>query len=319
MDRPRLLLVPGLALSELDWRIKPQLEEWADVASFDAPGVGGEPERGRFDQEVLVERGLAELERLAWDRLFVVGDEIGATIALLIAAERPDAVLGIALGHPCLSLDRKRERAAVTREMGEALTQVIRTDFRTHARHLTQLTQGAYDDELAERLHGARAAGGGRALHAQPPARGPTRRRARLSLAQRPAPARRARWLSDVDEGGVPGCRCGPPRRQDDIASGQAQREPGACPHPALVLSRRPGGLKTTKIKTAQLLIARCARSAMLCRLSLGLIATVSVNAQRAFATTTRESRPTRPASAAHATSSRSAAELAACETPAKS
>src|SRR5918996_1065855 len=138
MDRPRLLLVPGLALSELDWRIKPQLEEWADVASFDAPGVGGEPERGRFDQEVLVERGLAELERLAWDRLFVVGDEIGATIALLIAAERPDAVLGIALGHPCLSLDRKRERAAVTREMGEALTQVIRTDFRTHARHLTQ-------------------------------------------------------------------------------------------------------------------------------------------------------------------------------------
>ena len=36
--RPRILLVPHF--SELDWRIKPLLEEWAHVASFDAPGVG---------------------------------------------------------------------------------------------------------------------------------------------------------------------------------------------------------------------------------------------------------------------------------------
>jgi hypothetical protein len=38
MRRPRILLVPHF--SELDWRIKPLLEEWAQVASFDAPGVG---------------------------------------------------------------------------------------------------------------------------------------------------------------------------------------------------------------------------------------------------------------------------------------
>jgi pimeloyl-ACP methyl ester carboxylesterase len=151
MDRPRLLLVPGLALSELDWRIKPELEEWAEVASFDAPGVGDEPDRGRYDHGALVERGLAELESRGWGRTFVVGDDIGATIALLIATKRPDVVQGVVLGHPCLSLDRTRDRAAVTREMGEALTQVIRTDYRTHARHLSQLTQGAYDDEFAER------------------------------------------------------------------------------------------------------------------------------------------------------------------------
>ena len=46
MRRPRILLVPHF--SELDWRIKPLLEEWAQVASFDAPGVGDEPTPDAF-------------------------------------------------------------------------------------------------------------------------------------------------------------------------------------------------------------------------------------------------------------------------------
>jgi hypothetical protein len=38
--KPRLLLVP--AFTELQWMIKPELEEWADVAAYDPPGVGKE-------------------------------------------------------------------------------------------------------------------------------------------------------------------------------------------------------------------------------------------------------------------------------------
>ena len=41
MDRPRVLLVP--TLTEVEWKIRPLIEEWAEVASFDAPGVGDEP------------------------------------------------------------------------------------------------------------------------------------------------------------------------------------------------------------------------------------------------------------------------------------
>ena len=37
----RILLVPSL--TELEWPIRPLIEEWAEVASFDAPGVGDEP------------------------------------------------------------------------------------------------------------------------------------------------------------------------------------------------------------------------------------------------------------------------------------
>ena len=43
MTRPQLLLIPGY--SELEWVVQPELEEWAEVAVFDAPGVGGEPPR----------------------------------------------------------------------------------------------------------------------------------------------------------------------------------------------------------------------------------------------------------------------------------
>ena len=43
MARPRLFLV--CEFTELQWAIKPQLEEWADVVSYDLPGVGTEPGR----------------------------------------------------------------------------------------------------------------------------------------------------------------------------------------------------------------------------------------------------------------------------------
>jgi hypothetical protein len=35
LTRPRLLLVP--LITELEWVIRPRLEEWAEVATFDVP------------------------------------------------------------------------------------------------------------------------------------------------------------------------------------------------------------------------------------------------------------------------------------------
>src|SRR5206468_4692610 len=76
MSRPRLLLVP--LLTELEWDpIRPQLEEWAEVASFDVPGVGEEPAAPTLDRETMVQRGLVELERRGWDRCVVAADGMG--------------------------------------------------------------------------------------------------------------------------------------------------------------------------------------------------------------------------------------------------
>jgi pimeloyl-ACP methyl ester carboxylesterase len=137
-------------MTELEWRIKPLLEEWADVASYDAPGVGDEPPPEEFTADAVVDRGLAELDRLGWDRYVVVGDEFGTLNAATLAAARPAQVAGIALGHACLTLDRDGDRQAVNAEVMGAFEGLARLDYRTYVRHLTQVTQGAYDDEFAE-------------------------------------------------------------------------------------------------------------------------------------------------------------------------
>jgi pimeloyl-ACP methyl ester carboxylesterase len=146
MERPRLLLVPSI--TELEWRIRPALEEWAEVASFDPPGVGSEPPSDKQLTEAVCVRGLAEIDRRGWDSCFVAADEFGTAAAARLAATRPEAVSGLALGHACLSY----EANVVKGEIMGALTQLAEADYRTYARHLTQATRGAYDDELVERF-----------------------------------------------------------------------------------------------------------------------------------------------------------------------
>jgi pimeloyl-ACP methyl ester carboxylesterase len=149
VPRPRILLVPHL--SELDWRIKPLLEEWAQVASFDAPGVGDEPPPDAFTTEAVVERGVAELDRRGWDHCVVVGDELGARIAVHLAAAVPARLDALALGHACVKFRRQGERPTVSPEVWAAMVQMARTDYRSYARMLTHFSQGAYDDELVDR------------------------------------------------------------------------------------------------------------------------------------------------------------------------
>lgn len=147
MARPRILLVP--TLTEVEWRIKPLLEEWAEVASYDAPGVGDEP-AGELSQQAIVDRGVAEIERRNWDRCVVVGDEAGAPQAVRVAAARPENVAALALGHAALSFETDGSRAPINGEVTAALAKVARTDYRSYVRALTQVTQQAYDDEFAE-------------------------------------------------------------------------------------------------------------------------------------------------------------------------
>lgn len=147
--RHRLLLVPQL--TELEWKIKPLLESWAEVASFDAPGVGGEEPADEFGPSAVAERGLTELERRGWDRCVVVADEFGILAAVRLARARPGAIQALALGHAALSNEMAGDRPVIEREMQAAMAQLIETDYRTWVRHLTQISQEAYDDDLVQR------------------------------------------------------------------------------------------------------------------------------------------------------------------------
>jgi hypothetical protein len=167
VSRPRLLLVPFV--TALEWeRISPLLEQWAEIATFDPPGVGGEPlppELDRHDtgwdgvenplgvwRRATAARGLAEVESRGWERYFVVTDSYGITPATLIAAEHRERVLGLAFGHAALSHGREGERAPVSKEVWEAMGSLMKTDVKNFIAYgIAQLTQGAVSDEQAAR------------------------------------------------------------------------------------------------------------------------------------------------------------------------
>ena len=148
MSGVRLLLVP--TWTELEWSIRPELERWAEVASYD-PISSGNPDD--VSREAFVDRGLETLDELGWESFFVVGDTFGTATAARIAAARRDAVRGVALGHACLSWDMEGDRAPVKRELWAAMAQLMSQDAASFVRHgLTQITQGSYDEELANRM-----------------------------------------------------------------------------------------------------------------------------------------------------------------------
>ena len=150
-DRPRLLLIP--LLTELEWLTRPSLEEWAEVASFDAPGVGDEPPAAALGRDAIAERGLSELDRRGWDSCVVVADGSAIATALRLARARPEAVEALALGHARLSDDMEGERAPRNREIFEAFGQLLRLDYGNFVRYgLAQAIHGSYGDELAKQM-----------------------------------------------------------------------------------------------------------------------------------------------------------------------
>lgn len=131
-ERPQILLVPSW--SEVQWAIKPRLEEWADVASYDPPGVGSEPAAEGLLPEAIVARGAAEIERRGWNRCIVAGDDFGCVFAALVAAAQRPRVIGLALGHACLSHRPSGERPTMNPEIAEMSRRLLGIDFRSFIR-----------------------------------------------------------------------------------------------------------------------------------------------------------------------------------------
>jgi pimeloyl-ACP methyl ester carboxylesterase len=155
MTRPRLLLIPEF--TELSWTIKPQLAEWAEVASYDPPGVGAERlpdgDVASLTREVIANRGLEELDRLGWDRVFLLADGWGIPVAVSIAERRPESILGIALGHAAVAIRLHGERPTMSPAVHAALAQLVHRDSEAFLRHgIAQSTAGSVSEELAEQM-----------------------------------------------------------------------------------------------------------------------------------------------------------------------
>lgn len=133
--------------------IRPQLEEWAEVATFDVPGVGDEPAVDPLNRQAIVDRGLLELDRREWDSCVVVCDGSALPTGIHAASARPAAVKAMALGHARLCNRMDGERPTYNREVAEAFGQLAETNYKDFVRYgLTQVTHGSIGDELAERM-----------------------------------------------------------------------------------------------------------------------------------------------------------------------
>jgi pimeloyl-ACP methyl ester carboxylesterase len=149
MHRPRLLLVPGI--SELEWQIKPELEEWADVATYDPPGVGSS--RDEWSIEACVGRGLEELDRRGWDEYILVADGWGSWYGVGLLEARPNAVRGFALGHAALSNRMTGNRAPLRGEIWDVLRQLVAQGREKLAGFaIAQFTRDGYDEDLAAKM-----------------------------------------------------------------------------------------------------------------------------------------------------------------------
>lgn len=165
VSAPRLLLVPSF--TELEWGMRPALERWAEVASFDTPGVGDTPlpsdlriDASREPSELLrlwraaaVERGLEEVDRRGWERFVVVTDSHGAPTATRLARRRRGSVFGLAIGHASLSHSTRGERPALREGVWQAMAQLAGMGSEPFVRYgIAQMTRGGIDEELAQQM-----------------------------------------------------------------------------------------------------------------------------------------------------------------------
>ena len=162
--QPCLLLVPSF--TELEWGIRPALEEWAQVASFDAPGIGDNeipfevdpdasfgPELLNRWREAAAQIGLDTVDRRGWKRFVVVTDSWGSPTAVRIARTHRDAVLGFAMGHAALSHSTEGERAAERGGVLAAMVQLARQGNEAFVRYgIAQMTRGGIDEDTAQRM-----------------------------------------------------------------------------------------------------------------------------------------------------------------------
>jgi hypothetical protein len=148
--RARLLFVPIFAAFEA----VPFAEAnaaWADVQSFDTPGAASRRDEPAGSVEDAARAGSGRLDELRWESCVVVCDSHAQAAGIELALADP-RVKGICISHAAARYSTGGDRAAINPGVHAAAGQLLDTDLRSFARALTQLTQGAIDEEWADRF-----------------------------------------------------------------------------------------------------------------------------------------------------------------------
>jgi hypothetical protein len=149
--RPNQLLVPSI--SELEWdAIRPSLEQWAEVATYDLPGRDGDAGAGSLTVEATVRSGIGVLEERGWSDAIVVGDQFGSGLAVLVASQWKGTVRGLALGHACLHYRREGPRPAISAAVADFQLQLSQVGPAAAQQMFVQAAGVSYGEAVVERI-----------------------------------------------------------------------------------------------------------------------------------------------------------------------
>ena len=95
---PAVVLVHGFASSLFTWKdVLPALAENHEVVAIDLPGFGGSDIPRPLDGSTYPAVVFAVMDRLAIDRAAIVGNSLGGSVAVAMAAARPERVSALVL------------------------------------------------------------------------------------------------------------------------------------------------------------------------------------------------------------------------------
>lgn len=126
-----------------------------DLCGF---GASDKPRGLSYGPELWVEQAFALADRLDLDRLVVIGNSMGARVAMTMATRQPDRIAGMVLMSPRLRPSRSpaQELIKAYRPDVDAMAHLLRTCFATDPATVTeQMVQDRYRDSAAPGAHEA--------------------------------------------------------------------------------------------------------------------------------------------------------------------
>jgi hypothetical protein len=148
--RPRILYVPIFGAFEAAVFTE-QTAEWADVGSFDGPGVGTRRDDPVGEIEDVAAAGAERLDELGWATCVLVCDSHSQAAGIELALADP-RVAGVCVSHAAVRYSSEGDRAPLRAGVHSAAAQLLESDLRSFGHALTQLTQGTIDEHWVERF-----------------------------------------------------------------------------------------------------------------------------------------------------------------------
>ena len=108
-DRPPLLLIHGLGATKASWiPIVPQLAKDYRVYAVDLPGFGTSSKpRGKYNAPWFADHVFRFLDMVGAKKAFVAGNSLGGRVAIEMAIQEPERVLGIACLCPAAAFTHR--------------------------------------------------------------------------------------------------------------------------------------------------------------------------------------------------------------------